>query len=287
MSGSDWLYRPFARVWGRSLGELTLEIRDPVGRGLLHAPRPALVRGSIDEGGAVRPSVADDRDGRSDERPAPPSRSRARSARHARRAAPASSAAEVEPGVVVLRPAWGRDHTAVDAVRRANADWLSPWEATLPPGTNEILPDLAEYTRKTDREQRAGRALVMIAEVDGEIAGQFSLSNVQRGAMSQGMLGYWLARSWSGRGLGVLGAALVIDLVIGELGLHRVEVDVRPENAPSLGLCRRLGLTEEGLRPRFMHINGAWADHLAFSIDAESLPPGGLVRARLEESAEE
>ena len=74
--------------------------------------------------------------------------------------------------------------------------------------------------------------------------------------MSQGMLGYWLARDFVGRGLGALGSAMVIDLVIGELGLHRVEVDVCSENERSFGVCRRLGLREEGLCPRFMHING-------------------------------
>ena len=66
----------------------------------------------------------------------------------------------------------------------------------------------------------------------------------------------------------------------GELGLHRVEVCVRPENERSLGVCRGLGLIEEGLRPRFMHIAGQWADHVAFFIDSESLPEGGLVQRR-------
>ena len=98
--------------------------------------------------------------------------------------------------------------------------------------------------------------------------------------MSSGMLGYWIVSNWAGRGLGSLCAALVLDLVVGELGLHRVEVCVRPENERSLGVCRGLGLTEEGLRPRFMHIAGQWADHVAFFIDSESLPVGGLVQRR-------
>lgn len=192
-----------------------------------------------------------------------------------------SAPQRIRPGRVVLRPAWGRDHYAIDEVRRANSQWLRPWEATLPPDSPESVPDIGEYRRRTDRDQRRSLSLTMMCEVDGAIAGQFVLSNVHHGAMSQGMLGYWLARQWSGRGLGTLGAALVIDLVIAELGVHRVEVDVRPNNEPSLGLCRKLGLHLEGLRPRFMHINGEWADHLCFSIDAESLPEAGLVRGRL------
>ena len=116
--------------------------------------------------------------------------------------------------------------------------------------------------------------------IDGRFVGQFSISNVHWGAMSSGMLGYWIVSNWAGRGLGSLCAALVLDLVVGELGLHRVEVCVRPENERSLGVCRGLGLIEEGLRPRFMHIAGQWADHVAFFIDSESLPEGGLVQRR-------
>ena len=196
-----------------------------------------------------------------------------------------TSGASISPGAVdargshtlVLRPALGRDHLRLDRVRRSNSDWLGEWEATLPPGSDEILPSLTEYVRKIDRDQRAGRALVMCAEVDGRPVGQFSLSSVHRGALSQGSLGYWVSRDVAHMGVGSLCAALMIDLVIGELGLHRVEVNVRPENERSLGLCRKLGLREEGYKVRYMAINHRWADHVAFAIDAESLPEGGLV----------
>ena len=171
---------------------------------------------------------------------------------------PASPSARTgDPRELVVRPALGRDHLRIDAVRRGDREWLAPWEATMPPEADEPVPAIAEYCSRIDREQREGRTLMLVVEADGKVVGQYSLSNVQRGAMSQGMLGYWLASSWSGRGLGALVAAMVIDLAIGELGLH-----------------------EEGMRRRFMHIAGKWADHVAFSIDRESLPEGGLVVAK-------
>lgn len=247
----DCLARPFARVWGRPLDALRLEVFDPLEQKLLHAPRP------------MPPEASERVDSRLGVEGSP-------SSRETRRI-----------DSVLIRPAWGRDHFRIDALRQDNAQWLRRWEASMPPESDEPIPDLGEYARRIDREQKRGRALILACEVDGVLAGQFSVSNVVWGAMSQGMLGYWLARDFVGRGLGALGSAMVIDLVIGELGLHRVEVDVCPENERSLGVCRRLGLREEGLRPRFMHINGAWADHLCFSIDRESLPEGGLVRSRI------
>lgn len=180
---------------------------------------------------------------------------------------------------VVVRPVMGRDHQRVEAVRRANWQWLSPWEATLPAGSSEELPDIYTYRRRMDRLTRRAEVLFMMVEVDGQIAGQISLSGVQWGALSSGALGYWLARAYAGRGIGALSVAMVIDLVIGRLGLHRIEVNVRPENARSLGLCHKLGLRDEGLRVRYMNIAGTWADHRSFAVDAEMLPTGGLVRA--------
>ncbi|SDR89500.1 ribosomal-protein-alanine N-acetyltransferase [Schaalia meyeri] len=184
------------------------------------------------------------------------------------------------PRELVVRPVRGQEHRALDAVRRADGHWLRPWEATLPPDTLEHIPTFSQYVRRADCNQRDGTGLVFGVQVDGSYVGQFSLSNVHWGAMSSGMLGYWILSDWSGRGLGTLVTALILDLVVGELGLHRVEVCVRPENERSLGLCRGLGLVEEGLRPRYMHICGQWADHIAFFIDAETLPEGGLVQRR-------
>ena len=176
------------------------------------------------------------------------------------------------PRELVVRPVRGEEHRALDAVRRTDGHWLRPWEATLPPDTLEHIPTFSQYMRRADRDHREGTGLIFGVQIDGRFVGQFSISNVHWGAMSTGMLGYWIVSEWSGRGLGSLVAALVLDLVVGELGLHRVEVCVRPENERSLGVCRGLGLVEEGLRPRYMHICGQWADHIAFFIDAETLP---------------
>ena len=36
----------------------------------------------------------------------------------------------------------------------------------------------------------------------------------------------------------------------------------------------KLGFREEGLRPRYLHIDGAWRDHLVFALTAEEVPEG-------------
>ena len=40
----------------------------------------------------------------------------------------------------------------------------------------------------------------------------------------------------------------------------------------------KLGFRPEGLRPRYLHIDGDWRDHLVFALNAEEVPEGLLRR---------
>ena len=60
--------------------------------------------------------------------------------------------------------------------------------------------------------------------------------------------------------------------------LHRIEICIRPENGRSLRVVEKLGFREEGMRPRFLHINGDWRDHRVFALNAEEVPDGLLNR---------
>ena len=172
---------------------------------------------------------------------------------------------------VVVRPCLGRDHYRVEAVRRENQEWLRPWEATLPPESGELLPTWPQYTRRLDRQMKASQGLTMLIEVNGGVAGQVSVGAVEHGAMSQGILGYWIAQRWGGLGITSLAVATVMDMVLKDLGLHRLEVNVKPDNERSLRLCRNLGLREEGYKKRYMSIASKWADHVSFAIDQEDV----------------
>jgi ribosomal-protein-alanine N-acetyltransferase len=57
-----------------------------------------------------------------------------------------------------------------------------------------------------------------------------------------------------------------------------MEINIRPENGPSLRVVEKLGFRDEGLRPRYLHINGDWADHRSFALTAEEVPGGLLNR---------
>ena len=49
-----------------------------------------------------------------------------------------------------------------------------------------------------------------------------------------------------------------------ELQLHRIEINLRPENEASRKVAEKAGYIYEGLRPKYLHINGDWRDHSTY-----------------------
>ena len=57
-----------------------------------------------------------------------------------------------------------------------------------------------------------------------------------------------------------------------------MEICIRPETGPSLRVVEKLGFRYEGLRRRYIHINGDWRDHFCFALTVEEVPTGVLRR---------
>ena len=72
--------------------------------------------------------------------------------------------------------------------------------------------------------------------------------------------------------------ALACDFCLSQVGLHRIEIAIRPENVASLRVVEKLGITEVGYAPRYLHINGDWRDHRLFAVTVEEVPQGLLRR---------
>ncbi|SDC87197.1 ribosomal-protein-alanine N-acetyltransferase [Sanguibacter gelidistatuariae] len=191
-------------------------------------------------------------------------------------------------GTLILRRLVRRDRDDWMDVREHNADWLDRWEATLPPvlpgrhpgGRSRSAPTFGEYVRLLDGAARDGTTLPFAIELDGELVGQLTVSSITYGSMCSASIGYWVSEHVAGRGIAPTAVALAADYCLFELGLHRIEVNIRPENAPSLRVVAKLGLRDEGLRVAYLHIQGRWCDHRTFAVTAEEVPGGLLARWR-------
>ena len=183
----------------------------------------------------------------------------------------------LEHGDVRLRPLRLRDSRAWRRLRSENADWLTPWEATSP--TPDVpLRSFAQMVRSLSRQARAGRMLPFAVDYDDRLAGQITVSGIMWGSLRSAQVGYWVDRSRAGLGIIPTALALVTDHCLFEMGLHRIEVNIRPENTASLRVVEKLGFRDEGVRHRYLHIDGGWRDHRTFALTVEDLPHGLMAR---------
>lgn len=179
-------------------------------------------------------------------------------------------------GDVTVRSIRPRDAKSITRLLRDNRAWLEKWEATLP-GFNGP-PPAREMIRNVLRLARHDQVAPFVIEYQGEVVGQVTLSGLSFGSLASGAAGYWVAQSVAGRGITPVALALVIDWAFTGLGIHRVEVCIRPENDASLRVVRKLGMRYEGLRRRYIHIDGDWRDHFCFAVTLDEALGGVLAR---------
>jgi ribosomal-protein-alanine N-acetyltransferase len=134
--------------------------------------------------------------------------------------------------------------------------------------------------RRYNAHARQGEALPWALAVDGALAGQVNVAGIVRGSAQTAHIGYWIGQEFAGHGYVPTGVAVAIDYCFESLRLHRVEINIRPENTASLRVVEKLGLRSEGIRERYLHIDGDWRDHLCFAITADEVPNGLLKRWR-------
>lgn len=189
-------------------------------------------------------------------------------------------------GQVVLRPYRRGDAVAWSEVRCANERWLAPWEAT-PPGPWAELNSVRSYTYVYKDMRRAGRrgesmpfAVCLRSEAGERFVGHINLGSIVRRAFCSAYVGYWVDHRVAGRGIIPTALAMAVDHAFGAGGLHRVEINIRPENAPSRRVVEKLGFREEAYHPRYMHIDGAWRDHIGYAMTSEEVASEGGLLAR-------
>ncbi|MFJ3793770.1 GNAT family N-acetyltransferase [Kitasatospora sp. NPDC090091] len=171
--------------------------------------------------------------------------------------------------VTIRAPRAGDEAAYSEAVRRS-AEHIGQWNPVEPDG----LPDLLE-------RQGAGLRtfLIIDQETDG-IVGKVNVANIVMGRFCNASLGYDSYLPFAGTGRMTEGVRLVVDRCFapqtaGGLGLHRLEINVQPENQRSIGLVKRLGFRHEGFTPRMLFLGGAWRDHERFALTAEEWPGAG------------
>ena len=168
------------------------------------------------------------------------------------------------------------DLPAYEHAVRASWDRIAQWN---PVSTR----DLAWHLGRQSAEHRT--FLIHANEPDRDaghdLIGKVNVSNVVRGRLQNGTMGYDAYDPYVGRGLFLEGLRLVVDLALAPedrgMGLHRVDANVRPGNDRSAGVLRSLGFRRERhVRSMLLLESGQeaadWRDHDVYAVHRGEWP---------------
>ncbi|MDE0191280.1 MAG: GNAT family N-acetyltransferase, partial [Gammaproteobacteria bacterium] len=144
---------------------------------------------------------------------------------HASLAANASSppAALLESPRTYLRRVRSSDRRELLALTRASRELHYPWIS--PPLTSHMFK---VYYRRTQRDDHEG-FVICLNDTD-EIVGVINVNNVVKGAFRSASVGYYASQAHAGRGYMREGLMHVKRHAFRELGLHRIEANIQPDN---------------------------------------------------------
>jgi len=186
-------------------------------------------------------------------------------------------------GDVRLRPLRTNDANRWHEVRRRNQAWLGPWDATVPEEgvrAGEVPPSFTVMTRRLRVEARAGRVIPWATEFRGRLVGQVTMGGIAYGSLRSAYIGYWIDQEFAGRGITSLAVGMATDYAFDVMRLHRIELNIRPENTASRAVAEKLGYRVEGFREKYLHIDGDWRDHVTYVLFAGDIPGGVVARLR-------
>ena len=133
----------------------------------------------------------------------------------------------------------------MDRARESVDQWIS-WASR----STDLASATATLQRYADLLAR-GEGRILGIWLDGVLVGGVRAFNVDAGS-GLGEVGCWLEPAGAGRGLITKAAGRLIDWLVVERAIYRVEWHCRPDNVASSNVARRLGMTHEGtLRANF------------------------------------
>jgi [ribosomal protein S5]-alanine N-acetyltransferase len=192
--------------------------------------------------------------------------------------------AQAPAGGLRVLPLRARDAAALARFYREQRDFLAPYNPLQP---DVFFTDEGQRRRleQAERLRADDRRYEFKIELEGELVGTISVSNVVRGAFQSASVGYGVARQHNGRGIASLAVAVVTDWGFEECALHRLEAGTLLHNAASQRVLARNGYRLIGIAPRYLELAGRWQDHVLFARtvedEAEDLGPPGERIARL------
>ncbi len=173
-------------------------------------------------------------------------------------------------GRVLVRPAHTGDREAFLDLRSSSGRFLTKWEPSAGKDSKGRDHDEVLFERMFDLDGGRRKPLLVVRKEDEKPLGVININEISRGVFQNCALGWWIGREHAGQGYMHEGLAATLSHVFLDLGLHRAEANIQPENTPSTSLAERVGMVLEGRSERYLKIRGRWRDHERWAITIET-----------------
>ncbi|CAN5360712.1 GNAT family N-acetyltransferase [soil metagenome] len=158
------------------------------------------------------------------------------------------------------------DAPVVAQLLQDNREFLAPWEPIRPEGYATADGQREVIRTALDGHEQGSTLPHVIVDDSGHVVGRITLNGITRGPFQSCSLGYWLSASHNGRGLATAAVRDMMRVAFDELGLHRIQAGTLRHNVRSQRVLERNGFVRFGVAPAYLHIAGAWQDHILFQV---------------------
>jgi ribosomal-protein-serine acetyltransferase len=153
----------------------------------------------------------------------------------------------------------------------ANREHLRPWMFWV--DDTRTVSDSEIFVRKALEGFARGTEIHLGIWVDGQLAGILGANTIDP-VKCYAEIGYWLGERFQGRGIMTRSVRALIDYLLGERRLNRVEIRCAASNRRSRAVAERLGFRQEGRLKRASPARDEFEDLLIFGMLAEEWEEG-------------
>lgn len=149
---------------------------------------------------------------------------------------------------------------------------------TFSPARPDAFHTLAEQRRLLKAQQKDGKKgqrfvfWLALKNQPEHLIGFVALNGIVYGSFRSCYMSYSLSARHARQGYMTEAVEQLTTFAFQGLNLHRVEINIVPENSSSLRVAEKAGYIREGLSHAYLAIDGVWKDHIHMVKLNESLP---------------
>ncbi|HZC59078.1 MAG TPA: GNAT family protein [Chthoniobacterales bacterium] len=160
---------------------------------------------------------------------------------------------------IVIAPVRWVDGPELVEVNTRNRPYHSPWV--------EPFTDIQGF-ESWFGQRVTGPHISLVARDESSrgIVGILNVNEIVWGVFRSAYVGFYGMAAFSRRGLMTEALRLTACHAFQEIGLHRLEANIQPNNLASIALVQRVGFRREGFSPKYLQVGGVWCDHERWAL---------------------